>query len=420
MKLANVGLAGTILVLSAALSGCSEDPPPVVVKPRAAAPAPDAKNTSTSADTLAMQDSVDTADSEYEEEGEGAYEDEGPILSTYSPASESPALKPAAKRSMPGVASLPTSSKATDKAESSSNNNSSSDSGTTGGTIGGGMGVNGQVQPSPVVKPVSTPRATLIALAKPLTTHLLLSGLTSPNGSGQTLTYDAYFPTDYAKATSGPFVFVVHGGDWTDGAKEDVKSYAVALAQKGFVAIAPNYRLAPANPHPAQVDDLADVMDFIVANPDKLLTTGSKYGAVGIGAGGHLASLVALSPTASGALKCVANVFSQSDLTNLPALDSSIKQFLGDDYSPELLAQTSPSRLVAGRSGNPSFFLSHGTADPKVPYAQTAAFAAALTSGNLSATVKAVEGAGHGYSDAQTAEAAADIATFMASCLAIQ
>lgn len=414
MKLANVGLAGTLLLLSVALTGCSEDPPPVVVKPQSAPSAPVAKSTSTSADTLAMQDSVDTADSEYEEEGE--YEEESAPLATYSPVEDRAASKPSTPKSTPMLVSSPASSKTANVDRSSRENNTSSNNGSSGGM----MGMPGQAQPASTAKPVATPRSTLLARAQTLSTHLLLSGLTAANGTGQTLTYDAYFPLKYATATTGPFVFVVHGGDWTDGAKEDVKSYAVALAQKGFVAIAPNYRLAPANPHPAQVDDLSDVMDFIAANPDTLLTTGSKYGAVGVGAGGHLTSLVALSPSASGALKCVGTVFAPSDLTNLPSLNDSIKQFLGDAYSPNLLAETSPVRLVSGRSGNPSFYLSHGRADPTVPFAQSEAFSAALRNGGLDVNLTVVEGAGHSYSDVQTSIAADAIAEFMASCLAIQ
>jgi acetyl esterase/lipase len=244
--------------------------------------------------------------------------------------------------------------------------------------------------------------------------------LSAKSRTGQSIAYDAYFPVDFKTAKTGPYVFVVHGGEWTEGAKEDVKPYAIALAEKGFVAIAPDYRLAPANPHPAQVNDLADIMEYIENNPNTLFTTGSKYGAVGIAAGGHLASMVALNPSAKGGLTCVANVFSQTDLTSLPTIETAIKDFLGANYSPEALISASPLHMIAGRAVSPKFYLSHGTADTKVPYAQSVTFAASLQANGMQATLKAVQDGQHGYGEAQTKTVAGEIAAFMATCVPIQ
>lgn len=437
MKLVNIGLASALLVLTAGISGCNSDEPPPEVKPVAAAPVVAAKpvSTTSTATTLAMQDPVDAEDSEYADDGSP---EEPGVFSSYSPESEHGGV-PTAGSGTAGTGGTVSTAGAqtagvatTTKSTATAATGTSTTSGSTdvGGNYGGSaLGVNGVTGVTGVTgaaadTAASTPsvptRDTLLARAQTFSTHLLLTGLTAANGTGQTLTYDAYFPVGYRTATTGPFVFVIHGGDWTEGAKEDVKTYAVALAQRGFVAIAPNYRLAPANPHPAQVNDISDMMKYIENNPSTLFTTGTYYGAVGIAAGGHLASLVALSPNSAGHVKCVANVFAQTDLTNLPTLDASIKKFLGDTYSPAKLIETSPVFQIAAHVGTPSFYLSHGTADVKVPVAQSQAFAAALKQGNLSVTLTPVEGAGHGYSDDQTKSTATDVATFMASCLAIQ
>lgn len=429
MKLANIGLASALLVLTAGLSGCNNDEPPPEVKPVAAAPVVAAKpvvSTTSTATTLAMQDSADAEDSAYADDGS---QEEPAVFSSYSPESDRTAV-PSAPSDTGGAGATASTSTAKPTSAATAATTGTSTTGTSsdvGSSIGSNMGVGtGLVTPTTATTDTAKPtpavptRDTLLARAQTFSTHLLLAGLTAANGTGQTLTYDAYFPVGFRTGTTGPFVFVIHGGDWTEGAKEDVKTYAVALAQRGFVAIAPNYRLAPANPHPAQVNDISDMMKYIEGNPSTLFTTGTYYGAVGIAAGGHLASLVALNPNSAGHVKCVANVFAQTDLTNLPTLDASIKQFLGDTYSPAKLIETSPVLQIAAHVGTPSFYLSHGTADVKVPLAQSQAFAAALKQGNLSVTLTPVEGASHGYSDDQTKSTATDIATFMASCLAIQ
>lgn len=436
MKLVNLGLASALLMLTAGISGCNSDEPPPEVKPAAVAPVVAAKPvvTTSTADTLAMQDAAAMDDSEYADDGT---EEEPAAMGSYSPESERRAV-PLAGSGSAGTSSgtgaagakaagADTTTKSTATAATGASTSTTSGSTDVGGGYGGsalGMngvtGVTGAAAGAAASTPTVPTRDTLLARAQTFSTHLLLTGLTAANGTGQTLTYDAYFPVGFRTGTTGPFVFVIHGGDWTEGAKEDVKTYAVALAQQGFVAIAPNYRLAPANPHPAQVNDISDMMKYIEANPSTLFTTGTYYGAVGIAAGGHLASLVALNPTSAGHVKCVANVFAQTDLTNLSTLDAPIKQYLGDTYSPAKLIETSPVLQIAAHVGTPSFYLSHGTADVKVPFAQSEAFVAALKLAKLSVTLAPVEGAGHGYSDDQTKKAATDIATFMTSCLATQ
>lgn len=435
MKLVNIGLASALLVLTAGISGCNSDDPPPEVKPVAAAPVVAAKpvTTTSTVDTLAMQDQEAAEDAEYADDGSQV---EPGAMSSYSPESERPATPKATSSTAGTAGSTGGLTSATKSASTTAATNTSTSNGTgttssssdVGGSYGSNMGISNGLATSPIgiTAPVAAPatpanrRSAIVGLAVPFSTHLLLAGQTAASGKGQTLTYDAYFPAGFSTASTGPYVFVVHGGDWSEGAKEDVKSYAIALAQAGFIAIAPNYRLAPANPHPAQVNDLSDMMAYIEANPNTLLTTGTSYGAVGIAAGGHLASLVALSPNSTGHLKCVANVFAQSDLTNLPALDPAIKQFLGTTYSPEMLIATSPLLQIPNRVGSPSFYLSHGTADLKVPYAQSVSFAAALNRSGLTATLKSVQDAGHGYSDAQALTAATDIAAFMTSCLSTQ
>lgn len=422
MKLSSAGLAGAVLVLSAGLSGCGEDEAVVAKQPDPAAVAAAATAKPAGKATPAKADVKATA----------------ATTSTGADASRVPKATPAAKPDASSTAASSTGSSAkastTDSSKASSTETSTS---TTSGSVadgyggyggyggGYGMGMGGVGMPVGTVSPltptnpaVTNVKSTLLAKAQTLSTHLLLTGQTYTTRDGKQQSFDAYFPTDFATKTSGPYAFVIHGGNWTEGAKEDVRLYAIALAQKGIVAIAPNYRLAPTNIHPAQVNDLADVMAYISTTPSALFTTGASYGAVGVAAGGQLASLVALGPNGA-SLKCVSAVFAPTDLTNLSLMDNAIKTYLGASYSPAAVMAVSPVYQVSARTGSPSFYLSHGTADNLVPFAQSETFAAELKRGGLNATLKAVDGAGHAYTEEQTRTVATEIATFTASCLGV-
>jgi acetyl esterase/lipase len=411
MKFVTVVMAGTILALSAGVSGCSGDTP-ANTKPAAIA-----KASPTKAEAGVSPSAAEAAKAVF------------PVAPP--PITKGPTVAPSSAKSLATEAAPTTrsaSAKSSEASSASSMANSATSESVDASLVSPTYGTPGPsgstIQPvssgTPATGIVTGPKDALLAKAKVLSTHLLVTSLPYQNRTGQALYFDAYFPTNFKTSSTGPYVFVVHGGDWSEGAKEDVKPFAIALAEKGFVAIAPDYRLAPANPHPAQVNDLSDLMTHIEASPSMLFTTGTNYGVVGVGAGGHLASLVALSPSASGRLTCVANVFSQTDLTNLPTLDASIRQFLGVNYSSPKLIEVSPLYEITNSAASPQFYLSHGTADALVPHSQSVNFAAELQRNSLQVTLSSVQGGAHGYGEAQTKTTASDIAIFMKSCLAIQ
>ena len=71
---------------------------------------------------------------------------------------------------------------------------------------------------------------------------------------------DVYCPKGQAKC---PVLFFVHGGAWTISSKDDVLgiygygTIAKCLAERGFVVVAPNYRLSPQVRHPEHIKDVA-------------------------------------------------------------------------------------------------------------------------------------------------------------------
>ena len=94
-----------------------------------------------------------------------------------------------------------------------------------------------------------------------------------------------------------PVLLQVHGGAWTIGSK---KGQGVPLmrhmAARGWICVAPNYRLSPHHPFPAHVVDVKRAIAWVRehgpaygADPDFVAITGGS-------AGGHLATLAALTP----------------------------------------------------------------------------------------------------------------------------
>ncbi len=93
-----------------------------------------------------------------------------------------------------------------------------------------------------------------------------------------------------------PVVLFVHGGSWTMGDKrEQGRPMLHEFVRRGWIAVVPNYRLAPRHPWPAQVLDVTRALGWVKKNvaayggdPGRVVISGGS-------AGGQLAALVALS-----------------------------------------------------------------------------------------------------------------------------
>jgi acetyl esterase/lipase len=128
---------------------------------------------------------------------------------------------------------------------------------------------------------------------------------TAPNGvraerdiawrhvGGADLTLDAFLP---ARAASGrSAVLLIHGGGWQAGDKASLDPEAQRLAALGYDAFSINYRLAPAHPYPAAVDDVQAAVQWL-RGPTQAQRFGldpHRIGAVGSSAGAHLAGMLA-------------------------------------------------------------------------------------------------------------------------------
>ncbi len=198
--------------------------------------------------------------------------------------------------------------------------------------------------------------------------------------------------------TDAPVIFYLHGGAWTFGDKrQQARPMLHEFVLRGWIVVASNYRLAPLNPWPAQIEDATRALGWIKKN---IATYGGDPGRVviaGGSAGGHLASLVALSAddptwrpldmadvedwTVRGALSFYGVLEMTGDKSCWQGLEGALMRLLEQRVVQKPLAgngdlyrQLSPYDRITGSS--PPFFVVQGVNDTLVEVNVARAFVA--------------------------------------------
>jgi acetyl esterase/lipase len=102
---------------------------------------------------------------------------------------------------------------------------------------------------------------------------------------------DLYLPKG---KTNFPMVVFFHGGSWRSGDRSIYGLFGDRLAKAGIGVAIPSYRLMPANPHPAQIEDAAAAFNWVYKNIAQYVGDVSRLYLAGHSSGGHLAALLAL------------------------------------------------------------------------------------------------------------------------------
>ena len=218
----------------------------------------------------------------------------------------------------------------------------------------------------------------------------------------------------------GPFpaVVVIHGGAWRQGNKADMRPILPQFAQRGYVAISPQYRFCPKDAFPAQVYDVKAAVRWLKSNAKKFKVDPDRLGAIGFSAGGHLALLLGLTGPADGLegdvsagapdsrVKAVVNYFGPTDLAakDIPDICKPwVKDFLGvsPQDRPDAAAKASPLTFVSNDDAPVLTF--QGTKDSLVPYTQAIKLADAMSSAGVPGRVELILGADHGWAGAEMA-----------------
>ena len=90
-----------------------------------------------------------------------------------------------------------------------------------------------------------------------------------------------------------PAIIVVHGGGWLKGDKAKFRALSIALAKRGYVTAAIEYRLGGEAKFPAGIHDCNAAVRYLRSHAKKYGIDPQRIGAVGGSAGGHLVGLMA-------------------------------------------------------------------------------------------------------------------------------
>jgi acetyl esterase/lipase len=226
---------------------------------------------------------------------------------------------------------------------------------------------------------------------------------------------DVWKRADLPADAKAPVLFQVHGGAWTMGMKEgQAETLMSHLAERGWVCVTANYRLSPKATWPAQIVDVKKALAWTKAtiaehggDPDFVVISGGS-------AGGHLASLAALTPDvadfqpgfedADTSVAAAVPFYGVYDFLNRHG--TSRADMAG--FLERLVFKSSPtedrerwdqaSTISHVRADAPPFFVLHGTADSLVPVEQARTFVEELRKESSKPVVYAeLPGAQHAF-----------------------
>jgi acetyl esterase/lipase len=287
---------------------------------------------------------------------------------------------------------------------------------------------------SPAAKPVPVKAAAKPAPAPDFSeTKNYPQTVTFPNGVTMTevtystmqgfrpLTLDLYQPQ--GKSDPRPVLVFIHGGNWVGGDSRhdspfgDFPGLLASIAARGYVVASVNYRLAGEAHFPAAVLDIKTAIRFLRTHAGDYNIDETRFAAWGVSAGGHLASMIAVScgvaalePPSTGNDKppsdCVQAAIDWCGLIDLetiytdfdkPVPDTSVEgAFLGCEPAlcpTEVAHNASPLTYVSAMS--PPFLIQHGDADTTVSVKQSQALYDALKAQGVPAELVIYPGVAH-------------------------
>ncbi len=179
----------------------------------------------------------------------------------------------------------------------------------------------------------------------------------------------------------GTIVFV-HGGGWTSGDKGTLTAgtFGPVLAQldRGFDLVSVDYRLAPAHPFPAALDDVALAIDWVTAEGTGHGLDTRRVLVMGHSAGGSLAAMIGTSPGQRTEFGTVPRVDRWVAISAMSTYDGG---GILDDFPGNWGLTTPAARLMAAPINtvdrtDPPGYLVHGDLDGFVADWHSAFFAA--------------------------------------------
>lgn len=108
--------------------------------------------------------------------------------------------------------------------------------------------------------------------------------------------FDVYEPQSDSGRLNRPAILAIHGGAWRGGDKAWGQQFGEEFCPFGYVVFSVNYRLSTQRngTWPAQIHDVQKALKYIRANARQFRIDPTRIASLGVSAGGHLATMVAL------------------------------------------------------------------------------------------------------------------------------
>ena len=214
-------------------------------------------------------------------------------------------------------------------------------------------------------------------------------------------TFDVYEPVSDSGRTRRPAVLAIHGGAWRGGDKAWAEQFAKELCPFGYVVFSINYRLSnrAGGTWPAQIEDVQKALRYIRANAERFRIDPDRIASLGMSAGGHLATMVALRDDPAGApgrVSTAVNLAGEHDMTMPPGevmadFESILTDVMGHG-PPWSEAELRDISTVTFARPDVALLTVHGAGDDNVYVAQGERITAALRSKGADAELVRIEG----------------------------
>jgi acetyl esterase/lipase len=200
-------------------------------------------------------------------------------------------------------------------------------------------------------------------------------------------TFDVYQPRSDSGPSNRPAVLAIHGGAWRTGDKAWGQQIAEELCPFGYVVFSVNYRLSdePGGTWPAQITDVQNALKYIRSNAAEYGIDPNRIASLGMSAGGHLATMVALRDDPAGAhgrVRVAVNLDGEHDMTMPPSqvmddFDSILTDVMGH-AAPWSAAELRDISTTTFARPDVSLLTIHGAGDDNVYVAQADRITAVL------------------------------------------
>ena len=234
------------------------------------------------------------------------------------------------------------------------------------------------------------------------------------------LTLDLYQAPPQPRQPPRPAILYVHGGGWVSGdarhlkGVDDLPGTLAALAAKGYVVAAVNYRLAGEAHYPAAIQDVKSALRWLRGRATDFNIDTTRMMVWGVEAGGQIAAMVGtscgvttLEPAADANSKtslasdCVQGVIDWAGPTDFASWDADANRgaeaaaathlgaYLGcepADCAPGVVHGASPLSYIGPQT--PPFFLQQGADDKLVAPAQSHKLYDALKAQRIPADIR--------------------------------